>query len=219
MLISALQVFSIGLFLGLSLPCLIYCLPVILALNIHSGNNFKKISAGLLLFFLGRLLAYILLGALAGVSGYLLNQFIGASLNFYSKLIAGLISIGFGLYVLFYRRQEGKRCSSNKHQVLTNGEFFIFGLTVGISPCPPLMGLLLEVALISKNPLQGSIYGLMFGLGTFVTGFILATGLSHIFNWLPDKLMHSELSKAILKFLYASLLVLFGVFLISRAGL
>lgn len=203
MLIPGLQVFSIGFILGLTGPCLLYCLPVILALSAGVKENYKKILLGIVTFLSGRLLAYIVLGNLAGVSGFILRRFTDSRFSFYLKPIAGVISIAFGVWI-FFRQKNQNACQS--HKILTSSGFFIFGFVVGISPCPPLMGLLLEIALISKVPLQGAIYGLIFGLGTFLSGFILAAGLSGVLNRLPKN--------RIFKGIYALVLILFGIIFI-----
>jgi len=207
MLIPGLQVFSIGFILGLTGPCLLYCLPVILALSAGVKENYKKIILGIVTFLSGRLLAYIMLGFLAGVSGLVLRQFTDARFSFYLKPAAGIISIAFGVWI-FFRQKSQEACQSRAHKILNNSGFFIFGFVVGISPCPPLMGLLLEIALISKAPLQGAIYGLMFGLGTFLSGFILAAGLSRVLNRLPGN--------RIFKGIYALVLILFGIIFILK---
>jgi thiol:disulfide interchange protein DsbD len=208
MLIPALQVFSIGFILGLTGPCLLYCLPVILALSAGIKGNYKKILLGIVIFLSGRLLAYIMLGFLAGVSGFVLRQFTDSRFSFYLKPGAGIISIAFGVWI-FFRQKNQEACQSRAHKILNNSGFFIFGFVVGISPCPPLMGLLLEIALISKTSLQGAIYGLIFGLGTFLSGFILAAGLSGVLNRLPGN--------RIFKAIYAFVLILFGIIFILSA--
>lgn len=201
--IPILQVFSIGFILGLTGPCLLYCLPVILALSAGAAENYKKILLGIVTFLSGRLLAYVLLGFLAGVSGFILRQFTDSHFSFYLKPSAGIISIAFGVWI-FFRQEKEEACQS--HKILNSTGFFVFGFVVGISPCPPLMGLLLEIALISKTSLQGAIYGLMFGLGTFLSGFILAAGLSGVLSWLPKN--------RIFKGIYALVLILFGIIFI-----
>ena len=217
MLISALQVFSFGFILGVAGPCLLYCLPVILALNAGIRQDYKKILLGIITFLSGRLLAYVVLGFLAGVSAVLLRQLTDSYFSFYLKPAAGVISIAFGAYVFFYRQKEEKTCQNQAHKVLSSGGFFVFGFVIGIAPCPPLMGLLLEITLISKTFLQGAIYGLMFGLGTFLSGFILAAGLSGVLSWLPKKIGLPPVANTIFKGIYASILILFGIIFILSA--
>lgn len=217
MLISALQVFSFGFILGVVGPCLLYCLPVILALNAGIRQDYKKILLGIVTFLSGRLLAYVMLGFLAGISAVLLRQFTDSHLSFYLNPSAGVISIAFGVYVFFYRQKEEKVCQNQAHKILSSGGIFVFGFVMGISPCPPLMGLLLEITLISKTFLQGAIYGLMFGLGTFLSSFILAAGLSGVLSWLPKKIGLSLVANTIFKSIYASILILFGIIFILSA--
>jgi sulfite exporter TauE/SafE len=217
MLISALQVFSFGFILGVAGPCLLYCLPVILALSAGIRQDYKKILSGIVIFLSGRLLAYVVLGFLAGVSAVLLRQFTDSQLSFYLNPAAGLISIAFGVYIFSYRRKEEKTCPNPTHKILSSGGFFVFGFVMGIAPCPPLMGLLLEITLISKTFLQGAIYGLMFGLGTFLSGFILAAGLSGVLSWLPKKIGLPLVTNKIFKGIYAAILILFGIIFILSA--
>ena len=211
LVIPVLQIFSVGFILGLTGPCLFYCLPVTLALSAGVQKSYKKILLGIIIFLSGRLFAYTLLGFLAGVSGFILRQFTDSDFSFYLKPAAGLISIAFGVYIFFYRQGEEKNCRSLPGKILNNGGFFIFGFLVGLSPCPPLMGLLLEITLISKGFLQGAIYGLVFGAGTFLSGFILAAGLSRVLNrWYLKKI-------TAFKSIYAAILVLFGIIFILSA--
>ena len=97
------------------------------------------------------------------------------------------------------------------------GGFFIFGFVIGISPCPPLMGLLLEIAFVSKTFLQGAIYGLMFGLGTFLSGFIIAAGLSGILILSPKKIAMPIAATTIFRSVSAVVLILFGIVFILSA--
>ena len=217
MLIPALQIFSIGFILGLAGPCLFYCLPVILALNAGIKENYKKILLGIIPFLSGRLLAYVVLGFLAAVSGVILRQFTDSYFSFYLKPAAGVISIAFGVYIFFSRQGKEKTCQNRAYKILNSGGFFVFGFVVGISPCPPLMGLLLEITLISKTFLQGAIYGLMFGLGTFFSGFILAAGLSGALSWFPKKIGRRPVANTIFKGISALILILFGIIFILSA--
>jgi sulfite exporter TauE/SafE len=217
MLISALQVFSIGFILGVSGPCLLYCLPITLALSAGLKENYKKIILGIITFLSGRLLAYAVLGFLAGASGVILRQFTDSNLSFYLKPAAGIISIAFGIYILFYRREKEGACPGTARKILHNGGFFVFGFAVGISPCPPLMGLLLEITLISKTFLQGAIYGLMFGLGTFLSGFIIAAGLSGVLSLFPKKIFPPIAANRIFRIICAAVLILFGIVFILSA--
>lgn len=215
MLIPALQIFSIGFILGLSGPCLLYCLPITLALTAGLKDDYKKIVLGIIVFLSGRLVAYVILGFLAGASGVILRQFTDSRISFYLKPAAGIISIAFGIYILFYnRRKREEGCPGRARGVLHSGGFFIFGFFVGISPCPPLMGLLAEIMLISRTFLQGAVYGLMFGLGTFLSGLIIAAGLSGAISLFPKNVVMPIASSRIFKGICAAVLIAFGILFI-----
>lgn len=215
--IAALQIFYIGFIIGLTGPCLLYCLPVTLALGSGVSEGYKKTLSKIAVFLCGRVAAYTALGFLAGISGLLLRQFADSDIALYFKPAAGLISIAFGVYFLFYNKEDPKNCRHSGHGIFKKSGSFIFGITVGLSPCPPLMALLLEITLISKTSLHGAVYGLMFGMGTMVSGFILAGGLSGIFNMLPKKIIPPPAADRIFRFVSAFVLILFGVILIMGA--
>ena len=79
------------------------------------------------------------------------------------------------------------------------------------------MGLLLEITLISKTFLQGAVYGLMFGLGTFLSGFIIAAGLSGLLNLFPKKIALPMAANRIFRSICAAVLILFGIVFIFSA--
>ncbi|MDD5427706.1 MAG: sulfite exporter TauE/SafE family protein [Candidatus Omnitrophica bacterium] len=214
MLIPALQVFSIGFILGISGPCLLYCLPITLALGAGIKEGYKKVLFVIAVFLSGRVLAYTALGFLAGLSGVILRQFTGSNISFYFRPAAGVISILFGIYIFFYRQKMGEACSGRVHRVLHGGGSFVFGFMVGVSPCPPLIGLLTEIALVSKTFLQGAVYGLAFGLGTFFSGLILAAGITGVLNVFPKKFAMSPAANMIFRSICAAVLILFGVIFI-----
>jgi sulfite exporter TauE/SafE len=54
---------------------------------------------------------------------------------------------------------------------------FSIGVLIGLSPCAPLIGALLEIADSTSNIWQGALYGFVFGLGTGLPLLILG-GLS-----------------------------------------
>ena len=48
----------------------------------------------------------------------------------------------------------------------------MLGLTVGIMPCLPFLGVLTYIALRATNLWQGAFYGLAFGMGEFISPLI-----------------------------------------------
>ncbi len=214
MAIALLQVFSIGFGLGFIGPCLFYCVPVILTFVSGIHKDYRKFLVDILVFFCGRLSAYVLLGGLAGISGMLLRKFINSSFAAYFNPLAGLISIGLGIFVLYNKKIEEGKCKTDSHKVSASGGLFVFGFIIGISPCAPLLALLFEIALISNNALQGALYGLFFGLGTFISGAIVTAGLAGLLIRIPEKLLKSEAGRFVFKIICALILILFGLWFI-----
>ncbi len=215
MLIALSQIFIFGLGLGFTGPCIVFCLPVILSLVPGLKQDYKKSLIDLLLFFGGRLSAYILLGLLCGISAMALRRFIDARFVAYLNPLAGVISIGLGIAALFNRGDRHPECKKSPMKSGVSGGFFALGFTIGVSPCAPLIALLLEIALIAKNWLQGALYGFSFGLGTFVSGAIVAAGLTGLLSWAPGKPLKSKTGKTIFNTVCALLLILFGLWLVT----
>ena len=212
--IALLQVFALGLGLGFTGPCLFYCLPIILTFTSGIQQEYKKSLTDILVFFCGRLSAYILLGCLAGISGMLLRRIINSNLAAYLNPLAGLITIGLGIFVLFNKKTTEGKCARESGKAGVFGGLFLFGFIIGISPCAPLLVLLFEIALISKNALQGALYGLSFGLGTFISGTIIAAGFTGLLIWWPEKFLKSKGARLVLRIVCALVLILFGLWFI-----
>ena len=212
--ISLLQVFSVGLGLGFTGPCIIYCAPAILAFISGIKQDYKRSLVDILVFFCGRLAAYVLLGCLAGISAMLLRGFINPNLKAYLNPLAGAISIGLAIVVLLNKDKPENKCQEASHKAGVFGGLFAFGFIIGVSPCAPLAALLFEIALISENALQGALYGFFFGLGTFVAGFIVIAGLAGVLTRVPGKLLKSPAAKAVFKYICVLLLIFFGLWFI-----
>ena len=90
----------------------------------------------------------------------------------------------------------------------------MLGFSVGITPCAPLLALLFEITLISKNAMEGMSYGLAFGLGTFLSGFIVVGILTGILASFPAHILKSKAGKLIFRIACALLLISLGASLI-----
>lgn len=221
--IALLQIFAVGFSMGLIGPCLFYCLPVALAFTplhprgvtgftVGAEKEYKKSLSNILIFFSGRLAAYVLLGFLAGLSGLVLRRFIESRFNVYLGPLAGIISIILGVYILLAK--ENEESCRRPGGIYSSFGMFGLGFIIGLSPCAPLVTLLFEIILISKTGLEGALYGLFFGMGTFLSGFIVAAGLSRLLNIIPQRFLKSEKSRLVFKAICSLILVLFGIWLI-----
>jgi sulfite exporter TauE/SafE len=211
--VTLLQVFILGFGMGFAGPCLFFCLPIIVTFVSGIQKGYRKSLIDILIFFCGRLLAYIVLGFLAGISGMLLRKFIDSSLVFYLDPLAGIISIGLGIFILLNKSDKTK-CQRDPLKASAFGGLFLFGLIIGISPCAPLLALLFEIVIISKNALQGALYGLCFGLGTFISGVIMAAGFAGLLIWIPEKFLKSSHTRLAFRMVCALILILIGLWFI-----
>jgi len=85
---------------------------------------------------------------------------------------------------------------------------------MGVFPCAPFLALLFEITIISKTPLQGMFYAFSFGLGTFISSFIVITGLSGVITWFPGKFLKTSFSVSVFRLICALLLILLGLNLV-----
>jgi sulfite exporter TauE/SafE len=214
MSIALLQVSSVGLGLGFTGACLISCAPVVLSFVSGIKQGYRKSLVDILVFFGGRLAAYVLLGCLAGISAMLLRGFIDSDFKVYLNPLAGAISIGLAIVVFFNKDKPENKCQAASYKAGVSGGLFFFGFIIGLSPCAPLAALLFEITLISENALQGAFYGLFFGLGTTIAGFIVTAGLAGILTRVPEKILDSPAAKVVLKAICALLLIFFGLWFI-----
>lgn len=172
-------------FLG-SLHCLGMCGPIAFMLPLDRNNQWRK-GLQLSIYHLGRLISYALLGLSFG--------FVGKGLHLFG--VQQKLSIGIGvlmiLLVLVPSRYFGKisltkpvynfigKVKSKLGEALkkqTPDTFLTIGFLNGFLPCG-LVYVALFGAIAMGNPLQGSFYMFLFGLGTvpLMTSVVYASGL------------------------------------------
>ena len=211
--ITYLQLFGIGFSLGIAGPCLLTCAPLV-AYVAGRRLSFLQGLSDILIFLLGRFLAYLLLGYIAGFSGTYLRILATGVFAPWLRLLAGTVIILMGVYVGVGQKVTDKLCPARLGKVTGIGSLFLLGIIIGISPCPPLVSLLIELAVVSKSGLDALTYALFFGLGTFISGLLTLGVLGGLFNWLPAKLFHSPNSRFVFRMLCALLLIMLGLNLI-----
>jgi sulfite exporter TauE/SafE len=162
--------FSIAFFTGLasSLHCIGMCGPIALALPVGRLNKAEKLLAKLL-YNLGRILTYSLLGLFFGYFG---KQF----------FIAGwqqIFSISIGFFLLFniipnkyfplnFSSKIGYQFSPYFKKILKiqyKYKFLFFGILNGLLPCG-MVYLALAGAMATATPYSGAMFMVFFGLGT-----------------------------------------------------
>lgn len=209
--ITHLQVFGIGFTFGIAGPCFLVCTPILITYIVGRGDRWGVAVIDIGLFLFGRLFAYCLLGAIAGFGGYYLRRLAESGFVTYFNLASGLLSIALGVLIFFHK--ETPLCAHKRahNNIYDFGSVLALGFLVGISPCVPLTALLLEIALISRTPLDGAAYAFSFGFGTFLSGAIIIGVLAGILKGSAGRLIRSKGANLIFKTICAGLLIIFGL--------
>jgi len=213
-LITHLQIFGIGFSFGVIGPCFLVCAPVLVTYVVGSKRSWPDVFKDVLTFLSGRLVAYAALGFLAGLSGSLLRQFTSPNVSYYSQPLAGAVTIFFAFIILLNKDNFEHTCQTPYRKILNFGGIFTFGLLIGLSPCAPLLALLFDIVLMSKNAFDGMLYTLSFGLGTFLSGFITVGVITGLLARIPAAFVKSKTVNIVFKTICAALLITLGLGLI-----
>lgn len=213
LIITSLQLFAIGFGLGIAGPCILSCMPILAAYAAGSGKGVKAALSDVLYLLTGRLLAYVVLGFLAGLSGSYIRRLSSFACADILRCASGVIVIALGIALFFDISKNAGFCLFKKKYNVDSKSLFLAGFVIGISPCLPLIALLLEVAIMSKNALQGALYSLFFGLGTLVSGMIIVGPVAGMLSYFSETLKE-ERSRIAFRFLCGFLLLSFGLFIL-----
>ena len=169
-----------------SLHCAGMCGPIAFSLPFSPEKGNTAFFNGRLLYNLGRILTYALLGALVGAFGSALRM---AGMQQYLSMIAGVLLI---LAVLINYLSRGRqipiissfsnsiRNAFSKYYARTHwGALAIIGLINGLLPCG-LVITALAIALSSGTAINGAMVMLVFGFGTFPMMFVLSISRKYI---------------------------------------
>ena len=161
---------SIGL-LG-SLHCIGMCGPIALALPLDRSSSFK-IVGGSLLYNLGRLFSYLLIGALLGLVG---NGFAIAGFQQILSIVVGSFMVLSAIWAVFQLKKWNfpihslwisriKSAMAKRFRRTSFANLFFIGMLNGILPCG-LVYIALAGAIAMASPTQGAFFMFAFGLGT-----------------------------------------------------
>jgi sulfite exporter TauE/SafE len=193
-----------GFFFGFG-PCLLTCAPIVLP---YAGikRTWKEGFFAVLSFSLGRLAVYMILGGLFGYFGAFILKFYYASGFYYHiQAILSVVLISIGAAVLLGKEINFRFCAAGE------GNMAVLGVLVGMSPCIPLIGVLLEIALLSDNFLAGFVYSFFFGIGTVISPLLLLGAVIPLVGGRINPKMFK-----IFTYLCGTMLILAGVYLIFR---
>jgi sulfite exporter TauE/SafE len=179
------SVFQLGFLMGLlgSVHCIGMCGPLVMALPISTKNNFQKISS-LLLYLLGKILSYALLGILFGLFG---SQFRIFSIQSNISFIIGLLMLLYVFYMFVFKYKHFQIHLFNKTynsilkllSKLFKSKFvisFLFiGMLNGLLPCG-MIYLALSWAVVTRSAVDGGLLMAFFGMGTIPALILVAIG-------------------------------------------
>ena len=215
--LNLLAAFTLGLFS--TVHCLGMCGGIITALSLGLPDRVRqhpwKFAVLVSCYNLGRILSYSLAGALAGVFGQILLNFIGNAIGHYVlRGLAGLLLVLLGLHIGGWtsaiRMLEGIGLKLWQYIRPIGGYFLpvdspykalFLGCLWGWLPCGLVYSLLLWSA-TSVDPVSGTLYMLCFGLGT-LPGMITAG----IFSGSLQRLA----ARANIRKLFALIIICFGL--------
>lgn len=196
-----------------SFHCLGMCGPIVAALPLHGNTLAQKIYGGTL-YNLGRTVTYGIMGAIFGLLGQ------GLELVGFQQVVSVVMGALMVISVLFpslFRNQVDltkssfklvgklKKSISNMFSVRSFQSLFIIGLLNGLLPCG-LVYIALAGALATGNAATGTLYMVLFGLGTIP--MLLALGVA-------GNMVSAQARKKINR-LIPVLVVIVGIFFILR---
>lgn len=168
-----------ALLLGLSTGvfCLGFCYPALAPVLLSRGSDAGRgAAAALALFLLGRLLAYLAVGAVLGAAGGFAPGLRGSAVSSAALLLLGLL---LALYGLIDRLPRSGFCRAAGRALSRRLLLLPLGFLAGLSPCPPFL-IAVAAAAGSGTAWRGIVFFLCFFAGTSVTlaPFLLAPRLA-----------------------------------------
>ncbi len=209
------EAFAVGLLYGLVF-CTSSCLPYIASYIAGIGADFRKGVAVTLIYNIGRVTAYALIGGLIGVlSGvfrFVVSEPSISPFQQYSSYAFGIVTIAIGVSILLKSKTASQDCNPecNKNMELKKiGErfdvrAFSLGFSRGLIMCPPLAMLLLY-SIPFATPVDSFALAVLFGLGTAISPMLLLGGVT---GWLLNK---APLFRKWISIVGAAVLILLGI--------
>lgn len=168
-----------------SLHCVAMCGPLVLAFTAHNERRRWQVFANTVLYHVGRIAMYALLGLAVGIIGHLL------AVKDWQRgvtIFTGSVLLGSGVLSLFGRRFDGLATWQQRfvapltrwvgHWLYRPGGHFVVGMLNGLLPCG--MVYMALAAALSADSMQGSgLFMLSFGVGTWPAMLAVAL-ISHV---------------------------------------
>lgn len=158
-------VWLLGLSMGLT-ACTVTCLPFMGSWVLGRGGTQRQALYDTAMFVAGRIIAYSMLGALAGGAGVWLSRAMNGGTG---NLVIGLASIVAGIWLL---RGEKPHTPCGTARRAGSTPPLLMGFSLSLTPCAPLASLLAVCAAAGSIRL-GMTNGMMFGLGAALTPLLI----------------------------------------------
>ncbi len=155
-----LSAWLLGLSVGLT-TCTAVCLPYLGTWALGQGRGGRAAAWDTAAFAGGKVAAYGVLGAAAGLLGSQLLNFLKGDIGLW---LIGVTAIGAGIWLLLPRAPH-RSCGMRRGE---RSSPFAMGFALSFTPCAPLAALLAASA-GAGDVLQGGLYGLLFGFGAALT--------------------------------------------------
>ena len=210
-----LEALAVGLLYG-TVFCTSSCLPYLASYIAGIGADFHKGVISTVIYNLGRVTAYALIGGLIGILNgmfrFVVDESALSAFQQYSSYGFSIVTIIIGITILLKSRSPPHECNPDCAKNLTSkrfwGRFDLRALSLGFSRglvvCPPLAALLLY-SLPFGTPIDSFAVAVLFGLGTSLSPMLLLGGVT---GWLLNK---APLFRKWLSIAGGGMLVLLGV--------
>lgn len=174
-------VWLLGVSMGMT-ACTVTCLPFMGTWALGRAGGRHEALLHTATFLAGRVTAYALLGAAAGLAGSGLAQALGGNLG---NIAIGTASVLAGLWLIARPVGCGSAAPAVAPLRLAKARTaprdalppLFLGAALSLTPCTPLASLL-GLAANAGGSAQGAAYGLAFGLGAAVTPIVLLVPLA-----------------------------------------
>lgn len=158
-------IWLLGLSLGLT-ACTITCLPFMGTWVLGRGGSQAQALYDTAMFVAGRIMAYTMLGAMAGGAGVWLSETMRGGTG---NLVIGLASIVAGIWLL---RGDKQHLPCGVARGAGSTPPLLMGFSLSLTPCAPLASLL-AVCAAAGSVRMGMANGVMFGLGAALTPLLV----------------------------------------------
>jgi len=158
-------IWLLGASLGLT-ACTVTCLPFMGTWVLGRGGSQFQVLRDTALFVSGRILAYTLLGAIAGGAGIWLSVAMNGGTG---NAVIGLASIAAGVWLL---RADKPHSPCGVVRGAGSAPPLLMGFSLSLTPCAPLASLLAVSAAAGSIKL-GMTNGMVFGLGAALTPLLI----------------------------------------------